>query len=223
MDESLANVVVNSKREKTTKKGKPYWILETNKGSMMVFEAGTAASITEQPGIAYELLVSPYDQQFKSRTVKKVIGTMAAPVEHVEERHVPSDDTHIDAKDVRITKLSLLSTAANIVAQTTNGKQDDMTAMAAVLRCFEIMATKVFGGDSFGAELVKSLGATPPSNPAPQAQYVMPQQTPVTPAPAPTMQPTHMQQGMNQAQGLFKVDPNIEQKMAQRLKEMSGQ
>lgn len=168
----MTGVQVRTKLPKTTKTNKPYWILETSRGSMMCFTEAVAAKISVSETAAYTLNVTPPAEGYKSYVVKGVSGVAevarpaAAPAQAQTSRPPEQKSwgggtmmTGDLARDTRISKLSVFAAIAQIQAAKIRVNADYATASTAA-----VLAECITLTEAVLQELIYPVPAQAPAN-----------------------------------------------------------
>lgn len=241
----LKDVQVTNKVEKMSKKDKPYHILDSDKGSIMSFMVRNSQGISATPNTLYDMEVEPPGDGFKTYTLVKVLGsrpapagTPAAPVQTPAvapsplEKPAPTKSYSYGARDastdLRISKLSVLSTVAAILAEKLKVDAQYATQTLTTL-CAEAVAASEFVLRQYVYPVETSAPAAAPvpqtytPQPVQNTVYTQPPLTsgPAFPPPTPRPETPVNPATTPQAQSLFGVG-TLEAEMAARVSKLLG-
>ena len=157
----LSDVQISTKLVKKTKKGKDFFIFESNKGSLMCFDPSTANKIVVSDTAVYTLQCEDYapSGEHKNYTVRrdgvlKVTEGAARPAQasaprSAEEKHYVGTPKSAGsgmngdmARDTRISKLSIFAAIAQIQASKLRVNPEMAEASTAAIIAETIMLTE---------------------------------------------------------------------------------
>lgn len=245
----LTGIRIRTKIPKTTKNNKPFWILESNQGSFMCFDASAAGKVQPSETAVYTVMATPPTGDFKSYVLKKVVdvkeGTAApasapaqAPASATARSYTGTGMSGDLAKDTRISKLSVFNAIAAIQAAKIRAGDPNYTGASTAAYIAEnieltnaVMKELIYPDRAKVADLPtaekhadgSTYSAPAAQQPTPAGQPAAAGLPPTSPKPEP-QQPAASQQPAAdkdaQAKQLFGVKSSLDAAMADRVNHM---
>jgi hypothetical protein len=132
---STCDIRITNRLEKAGKNG-PYYMYESSVGTLVCFDKAASDKITNNQDMVWELLLAEPKAGFKYKTVKGVVGSKSSPKPAPAPAPAPARPSYgvaasggnyvdkssvFEAKDYRISKLSIFSSLVNLAAAKASG------------------------------------------------------------------------------------------------------